>query len=149
MASSNSRILIVDDEQEFALTIKRHLKRHGFQADIAGDGKQACLLIEYAAQTQNHYDVVMTDVVMPLMNGLNLLQWIKKKHPQLPVLVVTGYGAIPNVRAEIRPGWDFIVKKPPKFDVILKLIHSRTATRLSNTPAAHPADLLKLQSLQG
>lgn len=124
MTPDFNRILIVDDEQEFAHTIQRHLKRHGFHPDTAGNGKQACRLIENAARVESHYEVVITDVVMPFMNGVELLQWIKKHHPQIPVLVITGYGAKPNIRAALRTGKDSIAKKPLTPDEMLDLINT-------------------------
>ncbi len=107
------KVLVVDDEIEFAKTLKRHLRREGFDTEIAGDGSDARRIIEKTCcNRQSAIDLVITDVIMPNMNGIELLKWIKKNQPQIPVILLTGFGEDHAAARAIRPGQDGFGKKP-------------------------------------
>ncbi len=106
------RILVVDDEIEFGNTIKRHLRREGFILNTACDGKDACCKISDTFKSVKTYDLVITDVMMPKVSGIELLQWIKKNCPEISVLVITDFGDMDAVLETIRPELDDFCQKP-------------------------------------
>ena len=72
-------VLIVDDEIEFVKTLKRHLKRQNFTLKTAQDGAEAIQLMARTAQEEEGIDLVVSDVVMPRMDGIQLLEEIKAR----------------------------------------------------------------------
>lgn len=116
------KILVADDEPEFIKTVTRHLKRKGFFLDSACDGMKAKQKIEDSFLTGDPFDLVITDVVMPNMGGIELLRWIKKARPGISVLVVSGFGYDDVVIENIRPEMDSYCPKPLTPQKMLALI---------------------------
>lgn len=106
------RILVVDDEADFVHTINRHLKREGFIVDSVEDGNKARRKIDDSGQSENRYDLVITDVIMPNMGAFELLPWIKKNHPEISVIIVSGFGDNDSLKEIMREDLDRYVKKP-------------------------------------
>jgi CheY-like chemotaxis protein len=106
------RILIVDDEPEFVKTIQRHLRREGFSLDTASDGKMARERIELSFSEDNPVQLVITDVLMPRMDGIELMRWIRDSHPEISVLAVSGFADTIMSEKIIRPEMDEFCQKP-------------------------------------
>jgi len=106
------RILVVYDKADFVHTINRHLKREGFIVDSAEDGKKARRKIDDSGQSENRYDLVITDVIMPNVGTFELLPWIKKNHPEISVIIVSGFGDNDGLKEIMREDLDRYVKKP-------------------------------------
>lgn len=122
MTNFIKKILVVDDEPEFTKTLRIHLKREGFFLDSACNGLKAQQKIEDSCLTGNPFDLVITDVVMPSMGGIELLCWIKEVCPGISVLVVSGFGCEDVVAENIRPGVDSYCAKPLTPQKMLALI---------------------------
>lgn len=86
------KVLIVDDEAGIRRNLHVGLTQHGFSIDDAEDGLSALAQIESSYHKGTPYSFVITDMVLPDINGLKLLEVIKSKYPKLPVIVITGYG---------------------------------------------------------
>ena len=86
---SGERILIVDDESDLASSCQRMLQCKGYQAAIAGNGREA---LEQIAQTEPN--LVITDFKMPVMGGMQLLEAIKEDFPEIQVLLMTAFSTI-------------------------------------------------------
>jgi CheY-like chemotaxis protein len=80
-------VLVVDDQPEVRRTIARVLEAEGYRALQAADGVEALETIE----SEEHIDLVVSDVVMPRMNGADLASALEQRKPKLPVLLMTGY----------------------------------------------------------
>ncbi len=99
-------VLIVDDEEQMRLAMEAVLARLGYSISKAENGKLALELIE-----SNHYDLVVSDMKMPVMGGLELLENIRNNYPKLPVVIITAYGTIEQaVKAMQNGAFDFITK---------------------------------------
>jgi DNA-binding response OmpR family regulator len=122
MVGSIKRILIVDDEVAFAKILERHLKRKGFSSDLAYDGEEARQKIQVSCRCGIPFDLVITDLVMPKMNGIELLQWIKKTNPELSVLLITGCKDNAMVLEAIRANMDDYGHKPLTPQQLMKMI---------------------------
>src|SRR5436305_907622 len=100
------QILVVDDEQETCDLLEMALTRHGFKVTPSTNAARALELV--AAQD---FDVVLTDLSMPEMSGLDLCERVLGTRPNMPVVVITGQGSLETAIGAIRVGaYDFITK---------------------------------------
>ncbi|MBM4294394.1 MAG: sigma-54-dependent Fis family transcriptional regulator [Deltaproteobacteria bacterium] len=112
-------ILVVDDEPQILQVISGILLDEGFEVLTAGDGEMAVRMA--AAQPP---DLVLLDIALPGMDGLEVLKDLKDKHPSLPVVMVSAYGSVENAVKATRLGaYDFI-EKPPHADKILLTVRN-------------------------
>jgi len=84
-------ILLVDDEPGLRHFIHRLLEEHGYKVREAGDGVEA---LEAVRTGPEQVDLVVSDLVMPRLNGIQLLHALAAENPELPVLLISGYGAV-------------------------------------------------------
>ena len=117
-------ILIVDDEVEFVSSVKRHLKREGFFTDFALNGRSACVKMLAMEENRRLYDLVITDVVMPEMDGLSLIKWIHEMFPRTSIMVVSEFMDFMHLEKKIRPELDDIGRKPMTPASMMQLICS-------------------------
>ncbi len=100
------QVLVVDDEQETCDLLEMALVRHGFKVTTSSNAQRALELV--AAQD---FDVVLTDLSMPEMSGLDLCERVLGTRPHMPVVVITGQGSLETAIGAIRVGaYDFITK---------------------------------------
>ena len=98
--------MVVDDEIEMRIALETTLKREGHSITVAENGKQA--LEKFSGDS---FDLVLTDVKMPKMNGVELLKALKKKSPQTVAIMMTAYGDIDNAVETIKAGaFDYLLK---------------------------------------
>jgi CheY-like chemotaxis protein len=99
------KVLMVDDEKKFRATTKKILQRKGFDTLLAANGEEAI------DQLDEHPDVVILDVKMPGMDGHQTLEEIKKRLPDVPVIMLTGHGALPSAKEALEKGaFDYLAK---------------------------------------
>lgn len=117
--SNGRHILVVDDEPLVRRSLSEFLTLQGYSVSSAGNGKEALeVLKSYTA------DIVITDIKMPEIGGIELLREIKKEHHQTPVILMTGYGSIENAVEAIKEGaYDYVTK--PIVDSDIKLVIER------------------------
>ncbi|MFW6163837.1 MAG: sigma-54-dependent transcriptional regulator [Planctomycetota bacterium] len=115
MASTRSmRILVVDDEPIVREGFARALNGDGFEVETAGDGQEA--MDRLAAR---RFDLVITDLRMPEVDGQELLRHVKGRYPETEVVVLTGYGSIPNAVDAIKDGaYNYITKPLNKHELL-------------------------------
>src|SRR5258706_2514232 len=100
------RVLVVDDEQSLRKVLAATLQREGYEVSVCGDGEEAISALE-----RDGADVVVTDLVMPRMDGLTLLRKVVARHPDVPVIVVTAHGRIDSAVEAMKAGaFDFLAK---------------------------------------
>ena len=106
MTVAGEKILIVDDEEGMRRLLARVLAREGYQAVAAESGAEAMRRIG-----GENFDLVITDIQMPGMNGLALLEELKSFDPALPVVVITAYGTVESAVQALRAGaYDYLTK---------------------------------------
>ena len=102
----NLKVLIADDEVEFASTIVARLNLRSFAASMANSGKAALAAIEKECP-----DVLLLDLKMPDLDGLEVLANLKEKYPTLAVIILTGHGSFEAGRKGMELGaYDYIMK---------------------------------------
>jgi len=124
MANPINRILVIDDDAEFVYPIIRHLKRESFIMDSACDIEEARRKIDESVRIKMPYDLVITDVVVPNRSAMELLPWIKKNHPEISVIIVSGFGNNDMLRETMRENLDRYAKKPLTPQKMMGLINS-------------------------
>ena len=117
--SENRHILVVDDEPLVRSSLSELLTLSGYTVSTAGNGKEALELLRgYTA------DIIITDIKMPEMDGIQLLNQIKNRHPEVPVILITSYGSIDSAVEAMKQGaYDYITK--PIVDSEIKIVIER------------------------
>lgn len=100
-------ILVVDDEKEIREMLSRHFRMQEYTVDVAGNGKEALDVL-----AEKRIDIVITDIMMPGMNGIELLEHIKNDAPMIHVVVITGYVTLENALSCMRLGAESFIFKP-------------------------------------
>ena len=116
------KILIVDDEQTIRFSLKALFENKGYETFEAGDGASALALVKGRAGKGVKPDVVLLDVQLPDMNGLKVLQEIKKRNPEACVIIVTGFGSVPqSVEAMSHGASDYVLKPFNVEDLMMRI----------------------------
>lgn len=100
-------LLLVDDEAGIRDSLARHFRLAGYEVETACDGLDAC---EKLAKVP--YRVVVTDIMMPRMDGIGLLRLVRREYPMTRTVMITGYVSLDNALACVRLGADTCVFKP-------------------------------------
>lgn len=91
------KILVIDDEEDIRVVLQQVLQLEGYEVNVAADGREGL-----ASLDQDGADLVITDIIMPGMDGVETLEHIKKKWPDMPVIVISGGGNVAPM--EYQPG---------------------------------------------
>ncbi|MGH2538210.1 MAG: response regulator transcription factor [Candidatus Promineifilaceae bacterium] len=105
------RLLIVEDEAELATALARGLRQQGYAVDVAPDGRQG-----WELATANEYDLLVLDLTLPEMDGLELCQRLRSSRPRLLILILTARGQPADRVRGLDLGADDYVAKPFYFD---------------------------------
>jgi len=112
-----AKILIVDDDPDILIVIQRLLETDGHEAVTADSGMKALKLIEL-----DEYDLVISDLRMPSMDGIALLRELKALRPSLPVILVTAYASVETAAESVRLGASDYLFKPFKVKDLLSAV---------------------------
>ena len=112
------RVLIVDDEEELVTTIAERLQIRGIQTETATDGETALKMIE-----ENPPQVVVLDVMMPGIGGIEILQRMKAQNLQIPVILLTGYGSSEQGTEGMELGAFDYLMKPCDLNMLISKIN--------------------------
>ncbi len=117
MEKDKMRVLLVDDEVELVDTVVERLHLRGIDAKYATSGEQALELIK-----NEDFSVVVVDVKMPGLGGIECMGKIKDIKPNLPVLLLTGYGSAKDAEEGLKAGaYDYLVKPIDIEDLMEKM----------------------------
>lgn len=106
--SSGPSILVVDDDASLADTLKDFLEEESYTVGVALSGAEALVL-----QEQNpHFSLALVDLIMPVTDGLRLMEQLRRRNPDLAVIIMTGYGTIETAVEAIKLGAEDYVTKP-------------------------------------
>jgi DNA-binding NtrC family response regulator len=104
--SMGEELLVVDDEPQMLIAIDETLRRRGYSVTTAGSGMEALCRLK-----EKYYQLVITDMRMPEVGGIDLLRKVKHLAPQTPVILLTAYGTIQNAVDAMREGaYDYLLK---------------------------------------
>jgi len=129
---AKTRVLIVDDEESMRYFLTRALKRKGFDVTAVASGEEA---VEDLTATER--DVVLLDLRLPGMDGIEVLRRAKEIRPAVAVIMMSGYGTVDRALEAMRLGASDFVAKPLKIEEVLAKIDEARG-QLSPTPMADP-----------
>jgi len=117
MNNKNIKILLIDDEGEFVSTLAERLELRGYAAKTSEDGESGISMIESEA-----FDIVILDLMMPGLSGLETLRQIKIINSKLPVILLTGHGSTKEGMEGMRLGaFDYLMKPLDISELINKI----------------------------
>lgn len=115
--SQRIRLLIVDDEALFATALAKRLELRGFDVEVANSGDAAI-----ATAKAHPFDIAIVDLGMPGMSGEETLAVLKKEHPYLELIVLTGHGSIDSAVECTKAGSEYYLEKPCEMDKLLTVL---------------------------
>lgn len=140
MTEKKGHLLIVEDEASLREITAERLSEHGYLVTQADTGETACsLLADFA------FDIVITDLRLPGMDGMAVIEKARELYSEIIAVVVTGYGTVPDAVAAIKRGASDFVTKPFQFDHLLHILASTLEQRRLKSENAY----LRSQLQQG
>jgi len=135
VSAEKKQILIADDEPNLRRVLTAQLQRDGYEVHAVEDGEQAV-----AALGEHHIDVVISDLRMPKLNGMDLLKHVSQQHPDVPVIMITAHGTLDTAVEAMKLGaYDFVTKPFDKTEfrnVVAKASRTRELSQQDIVPAA-------------
>jgi len=116
------RIMLVDDEKEFVRTLSERLRTRDLESSIAYDGEQALEMIE-----SEEPDVIVLDLMMPGIDGIETLRRVKNSHPNVEVIILTGHGSYEEKRQAEQLGAYAYLRKPVDIDILARVMREAYA----------------------
>lgn len=133
------RVLIVEDEPALAEFLQQGLEEHGCTVVVATDGPAGLTAAQHGS-----FDVVVLDILLPALNGLEVCRRLRKERPSQPILMLTALGTTADTVRGLESGADDYVTKPFAFDELLARIRAlarRSLAASNDTPPIRYADL--------
>src|SRR5690606_3717767 len=113
MTNESAQVLVVDDEGAIRYSVSKTLQRVGYNVTEAASGEEALDQMK-----KHHYDVVLTDIRMPGLTGVELLKRIKEQAPDAIVILMTGYASLGTAVEALRLGaHDYLIKPSSSQDI--------------------------------
>jgi DNA-binding NtrC family response regulator len=138
--STDPSILVVDDDAEMAATIADLLRQQGYTVHAATSALEA----EQIASSYPRIGLALIDLVMPVMDGITLLDRLKQQRPELAVLMMSGFGTIATALEAVKLGAeDFITKPFERATIVKKIQHILELQSLREKVAARKAQSAK------
>lgn len=123
-------ILIIEDEERIAALVKRGLEEHGYEVTIAYDGISGKKLLN-----SQEFDLIITDIILPKMDGLELCREIRSQKPQIPIIMLTALGTTDDKVEGFDAGADDYLVKPFEFRELHVRIRALLKRNSGNTNA--------------
>ncbi len=138
-------VLLVDDEAPFVETLSKRLAKRELKVLTALGGKQAL----DALDANKKVDVVILDVKMPEMDGIEALKEIKKRHPLVEVIMLTGHATVESAIEGMRLGaYDYLMK-PCEMDVLIGKINAAKSKKRTHEEKIMEAEAFKISMRRG
>lgn len=134
------KILLVEDEAKTLQLIKQGLEQHNIEVDIAYDGLMGLTLAQ-----RNPYDLLITDIILPEINGLNLCRKLRESGFETPILLLTALSTTADIITGLDAGADDYLGKPFEFSELMARI--RALTRRNKAIVA-PSNVLRVADLE-
>jgi len=125
------KVLMVDDEEDFVTTLSERMKLRDVESDVALDGEQARQRVE-----DDIPDVIVLDLTLPGIDGLEVLRRVRKAYPQIPVVILTGHGSEKDEAEARRLGAFDYLQKPVDIEKLIKTLRKAYKSKVENTMAA-------------
>jgi len=121
----STKVLLVDDEEEFLDLLGERMSARGMEVKKTTSAGDALKFTE-----EQSFDAIILDLLMPEMDGIQVLQAIKAKHPELQVILLTGHGSIEKGVEAMRQGAMDFIEKPADLEVLTEKIRKAQARKM-------------------
>lgn len=139
------KILIIDDERAIRSTLSEILQHEGYKADIAENGEDG--LKKFSSE---NFDVVLCDIKMPKMDGIEFLEKAKAINPDVPIIMISGHGNIETAVEAVKKGaYDFISKPPDLNRMLITIRNATDKTTLVTETKTLKRKISKVQDMIG
>lgn len=139
--TQQDRILVIDDEESIRLMLSQALEIAGFEVDAAGDGEEGLALLD----GENRYSVILTDLMMPKVNGMEVLERAKKHDPGLEIIMLTGFGGQESAIEAMKKGaYDYLSKPTNVEELFITVQKALERRRLSEENRQYQKNLERL-----
>src|SRR3982750_303400 len=136
-------ILIIDDEKAIRKTLSEILSFEGYKIDEASDGEEG--LKRFKDKT---YDVVLCDIKMPKMDGMEFLEKSRQANPDVPLIMISGHGTIETAVEAVKKGaFDYISKPPDLNRLLITLRNATDKTQLMTETKTLKRKISKVQEI--
>ena len=122
-----AKILLVDDEESIRVTIGEFIREEGYEVQTAENVTEAFELMK-----KQNFDVIVTDIIMPKITGIELLKKMHETSPDIPIVMMTGEPEVKTASAAVRAGAFDYLAKPISSDAIKKVIRNAVKTKTLN-----------------
>lgn len=140
-----SSILLIDDERAIRSTLTEILTYEGFKVKEAADGEEGWKMF-----TEKNYDVVLCDIKMPKMDGMEFLSKASASNPDVPVIMISGHGNIENAVEAVKKGaFDFIAKPPDLNRILITIRNAIDKSTLSKEARNLKRRVIRVQEMIG
>ena len=121
----NIKVLLVDDEEEFVKTLSERIQMRDLGSDVAYNGEQALKVVKDEVP-----DVMILDLKMPGIDGMEVLKRVKKAYPQVQVIMLTGHGSEKDEKEARKLGAFDYLQKPADIDTIVGTIRKASKKKI-------------------
>ena len=125
------KVLLVDDEEVFVQAVAQRLKMRDLRSDTVLDGEEALSYVE-----DQEPDVMVLDLKMPGINGMEVLRQVRKAYPNIQVIILTGHGTEKDKEEAQRLGAFDFLEKPVNLDVLVKKMKAAYRRKMEDTMVA-------------
>src|ERR1700742_3094294 len=140
-----SNILIIDDEKAIRKTLSEILSYEGYKIDEAGDGEEGLKKVK-----EKEYDVILCDIKMPKIDGIEFLEKTKETHPDIPIIMISGHGTIETAVEAVKKGaYDYIAKPPDLNRLLITIRNAMDKTTLVAETKVLKRKVSKVQEMVG
>lgn len=140
-----SNILIIDDEKAIRKTLSEILSYEGYKIDEAGDGEEGLKKFK-----DKDYDVILCDIKMPKIDGIEFLEKAKESNPDIPIIMISGHGNIDTAVEAVKKGaYDFISKPPDLNRLLITIRNAMDKTSLVAETKVLKRKISKVQEMVG
>ncbi|MGI8950857.1 MAG: sigma-54-dependent transcriptional regulator [Chitinophagaceae bacterium] len=140
-----SNILIIDDEKAIRKTLSEILSYEGFKIDEAADGEEG-----YKLFCEKNFDVVLCDIKMPKMDGIEFLTKATEKNADIPVIVISGHGTIETAVEAVKKGaFDYVAKPPDLNRLLITIRNALDKNKLSKETKVLRRKVSRVQEMIG
>jgi DNA-binding response OmpR family regulator len=113
-SAASVKIMLVDDEEEFVHTLAERLETRGLEPSVAYDGEQALAMVQ-----EEEPEIMVLDLRMPGMHGMEVLRCVKRDHPSVQVIILTGHGSGADQELAVELGAAAYLQKPVNLDALM------------------------------
>ncbi len=114
---SKTKILVIDDEEIVRISCRKCLAPEGYEVDVAANGADGLRLTR-----EKHYALILTDLKMPDMDGMEFLMTMKEMQPEAKVIMITGYSTVEHAEEATRLGAYNYIEKPFTPDTLIAAV---------------------------